>query len=585
MAERNKDLLGRLADLSEEAIQRLAEAPGADRVLQALKALGDKVDELQRRTSGFEELEGRLSALEKKVLSPVEERGSDRVGRRRRSPDRSSATAAIASSSPPAMSVGVWKPASSSSTATATSQTAEHEREARPRGRECGGDDRAAKRVPARPGRVEGDEMDAVAGRAPGASACGGRRARRPPRRPTPRSRWRHAASTPPAATSRNEMTTWPGSVTIWATAAPTGWNCAWRSGTTDSRRVGGPPTCRPRSGIGWSTAHWSRPVSAPEATRPPSAANAAAAAAARLRSAAPAAVALAGTTSKRAGVVPIGSPSTSSGSGSAASIATRRRPQKLDLRMREVPAAVELRRGREEVELVHVADRHDVEEAVVLARRRARASSRRRGKRPFATITSCIAAFAPHAAVELDRHLACSARRGTRASARRRTSPSRRAPSTSRSPAARPSRSSPPSRRSRSSAAGSPSHSTRPTSIVRVSPSSATRTASSKRSGSPCVRPKSSPVPDGEDARSPRPSRRRRSRPRSPSRRRRRRRAASLPASRAASARWPGYSDSTSSPRRPSSAARSPQLRPALAGRAVPDAGLTRKRIAANRT
>jgi uncharacterized protein involved in exopolysaccharide biosynthesis len=69
MADRNKDLLGRLADLSEEAVQRLAEAPGADRALQALKALGDKVDELQRRTRGFEELESRLSALEKKVDS------------------------------------------------------------------------------------------------------------------------------------------------------------------------------------------------------------------------------------------------------------------------------------------------------------------------------------------------------------------------------------------------------------------------------------------------------------------------------------------------------------------------------------
>lgn len=67
MAERNKDLLGRLADLSEDAIQRLSEAPGADRVLHALKGLGDRVDELQRRTRGFEELEQRLSALEKKV--------------------------------------------------------------------------------------------------------------------------------------------------------------------------------------------------------------------------------------------------------------------------------------------------------------------------------------------------------------------------------------------------------------------------------------------------------------------------------------------------------------------------------------
>ena len=67
MAERRQDLLGRLADLSEEAIQRLSEAPGADRVLQALKGLGDRVDELQRRTRGFEEIERRLSTLEKKV--------------------------------------------------------------------------------------------------------------------------------------------------------------------------------------------------------------------------------------------------------------------------------------------------------------------------------------------------------------------------------------------------------------------------------------------------------------------------------------------------------------------------------------
>ena len=67
MADRKQDLLGRLADLSEEAVQRLAEAPGADRALQALKGLADRVDELQRRTRGFEELERRLAALEKRV--------------------------------------------------------------------------------------------------------------------------------------------------------------------------------------------------------------------------------------------------------------------------------------------------------------------------------------------------------------------------------------------------------------------------------------------------------------------------------------------------------------------------------------
>ena len=66
MADGNKDLVARLADLSEGAIQRLSEAPGADRALQALKGLGDRVDELQRRTRGFEELEKRLTTLEKR---------------------------------------------------------------------------------------------------------------------------------------------------------------------------------------------------------------------------------------------------------------------------------------------------------------------------------------------------------------------------------------------------------------------------------------------------------------------------------------------------------------------------------------
>jgi DNA repair exonuclease SbcCD ATPase subunit len=64
---RRQDLLGRLADLSEEAIQRLSDAPGADRFLQALNSFRERLDELQRRVRGLEELERRLAALEKKV--------------------------------------------------------------------------------------------------------------------------------------------------------------------------------------------------------------------------------------------------------------------------------------------------------------------------------------------------------------------------------------------------------------------------------------------------------------------------------------------------------------------------------------
>jgi hypothetical protein len=64
---RRTDLLGRLADLSEEAIQRISDAPGGDRFLGALNTLRERMDELQKRVRGFEELEKRLAALERKV--------------------------------------------------------------------------------------------------------------------------------------------------------------------------------------------------------------------------------------------------------------------------------------------------------------------------------------------------------------------------------------------------------------------------------------------------------------------------------------------------------------------------------------
>lgn len=64
---RRSDLLGRLADLSEEAIQRLTEVPGADRAVGALNALRERTDELQRRVRGLEGMEQRLAALERKV--------------------------------------------------------------------------------------------------------------------------------------------------------------------------------------------------------------------------------------------------------------------------------------------------------------------------------------------------------------------------------------------------------------------------------------------------------------------------------------------------------------------------------------
>jgi ApbE superfamily uncharacterized protein (UPF0280 family) len=62
-----KDLLSRLADAGEEAIQRLAKAPGGENVVKALNTTRERMDELQKKVRGIEQLEKRVVALEKKV--------------------------------------------------------------------------------------------------------------------------------------------------------------------------------------------------------------------------------------------------------------------------------------------------------------------------------------------------------------------------------------------------------------------------------------------------------------------------------------------------------------------------------------
>jgi TolA-binding protein len=62
-----KDLLSRLADAGEAAIKTLGDAPGADRFMGAANAMRDRLDELQKRVRGLEDLEQRLTALERKV--------------------------------------------------------------------------------------------------------------------------------------------------------------------------------------------------------------------------------------------------------------------------------------------------------------------------------------------------------------------------------------------------------------------------------------------------------------------------------------------------------------------------------------
>jgi hypothetical protein len=62
-----RDLMSRLADAGEEAISRLAKAPGGEQLASALHAMRERTDELQKRIRGIDELEARVALLEKRL--------------------------------------------------------------------------------------------------------------------------------------------------------------------------------------------------------------------------------------------------------------------------------------------------------------------------------------------------------------------------------------------------------------------------------------------------------------------------------------------------------------------------------------
>jgi hypothetical protein len=64
-----KDILTRLADAGEDALHRLSDAPGMDRVTTFAKSTRKQLDELTKRVQGIKELEDRLAKLEKQVAA------------------------------------------------------------------------------------------------------------------------------------------------------------------------------------------------------------------------------------------------------------------------------------------------------------------------------------------------------------------------------------------------------------------------------------------------------------------------------------------------------------------------------------
>ena len=62
-----KDLLSRFADLGEEAMHRLADVPGANRLVEMTNQSRQRLDDMQKKLRGLEALEQRVADLEKRL--------------------------------------------------------------------------------------------------------------------------------------------------------------------------------------------------------------------------------------------------------------------------------------------------------------------------------------------------------------------------------------------------------------------------------------------------------------------------------------------------------------------------------------
>jgi phage shock protein A len=77
---RDKDLVGRLTEAGEDALQRIADLPGGQRAVGAFNDLRNRVDELSKKVRGIDQLEARVAKLERELATL--KRGSTSTARR-----------------------------------------------------------------------------------------------------------------------------------------------------------------------------------------------------------------------------------------------------------------------------------------------------------------------------------------------------------------------------------------------------------------------------------------------------------------------------------------------------------------------
>ncbi len=67
--DQEKDLMSRLADAGEEALQRLSDLPGGQRAANVVNDLRARVDDLGKKVRGIDALEARVARLERELAT------------------------------------------------------------------------------------------------------------------------------------------------------------------------------------------------------------------------------------------------------------------------------------------------------------------------------------------------------------------------------------------------------------------------------------------------------------------------------------------------------------------------------------
>ena len=62
-----KDILARMTDIGAEALQRLGEVPGGSKLLDMANETRSRLDEMQKKLRGLDELEKRVAKLEREL--------------------------------------------------------------------------------------------------------------------------------------------------------------------------------------------------------------------------------------------------------------------------------------------------------------------------------------------------------------------------------------------------------------------------------------------------------------------------------------------------------------------------------------